>query len=113
MKNLHNAANRNSTAASVAVEELRTMRTRIDSLNATLNDLENKNAALSVSYDFLLLLKYHFLTLCTSIPYNKRSTSTYTNNCKTIGVLLSLKQLKRFSSAISGLIIIVYVRITS
>lgn len=47
MKNLHNAANRNSTAASVAVEELRTMRTRIDSLNATLNDLENKNAALS------------------------------------------------------------------
>lgn len=47
MKNLHNAANRNSTAATVAVEELRTMRTRIDSLNATLNDLENKNAALS------------------------------------------------------------------
>lgn len=49
MKNLHNAANRNSTAATVAVEELRTMRTRIDSLNATLNDLENKNAALNVS----------------------------------------------------------------
>lgn len=47
MKNLHNAANRNSTAATVAVEELRTMRTRIDSLNATLNELENKNAALS------------------------------------------------------------------
>ncbi|KAJ8735726.1 hypothetical protein PYW07_007346 [Mythimna separata] len=47
MKNLHSAANRNSTAATVAVEELRTMRTRIDSLNATLNDLENKNAALN------------------------------------------------------------------
>lgn len=53
MKNLHNAANRNSTAATVAVEELRTMRTRIDSLNATLNDLENKNAALSVSSDII------------------------------------------------------------
>lgn len=47
MKNLHSAANRNSNAATVAVEELRTMRTRIDSLNATLNELENKNAALS------------------------------------------------------------------
>ncbi|XP_063616506.1 lamin-C-like [Cydia splendana] len=47
MKNLHAAANRNSNAASVAVEELRTMRTRMDSLNSTLNDLENKNAALS------------------------------------------------------------------
>ncbi|XP_041975467.1 lamin Dm0-like [Aricia agestis] len=47
MKNLQSAANRNSSAATVAVEELRTMRTRIDSLNATLNDLENKNAALS------------------------------------------------------------------
>lgn len=49
MKNLQSAANRNSSAATVAVEELRTMRTRIESLNATLNDLENKNAALSVS----------------------------------------------------------------
>lgn len=49
MKNLHAAANRNSNAATVAVEELRTMRTRIDSLNTTLNELENKNAALSVS----------------------------------------------------------------
>ncbi|CAF4795428.1 unnamed protein product [Pieris macdunnoughi] len=47
MKNLQAAANRNSSAATVAVEELRTMRTRIDSLNNTLNDLENKNAALS------------------------------------------------------------------
>ncbi|XP_050666684.1 lamin-C-like [Leptidea sinapis] len=47
LKNLQSASNRNSNAASVAVEELRTMRTRIDSLNATLNDLENKNAALS------------------------------------------------------------------
>ncbi|GBP37453.1 Lamin-C [Eumeta japonica] len=47
LKNLQSAANRNSTAATVAVEELRTMRTRIDSLNAQLNDLENKNAALS------------------------------------------------------------------
>ncbi|CAH2050659.1 unnamed protein product, partial [Iphiclides podalirius] len=47
MKNLQAAANRNSNAATVAVEELRTMRTRIDSLNSTLNELENKNAALS------------------------------------------------------------------
>ncbi|XP_037968723.2 lamin Dm0 [Plutella xylostella] len=47
MKNLQSAATRNNSAATVAVEELRTMRTRIDSLNATLNDLENKNAALS------------------------------------------------------------------
>ncbi|XP_075974786.1 lamin Dm0-like [Anticarsia gemmatalis] len=47
LKNLQNASNRNSNAATVAVEELRTMRTRIDSLNSTLNELENKNAALS------------------------------------------------------------------
>ncbi|XP_050354737.1 lamin-C-like [Nymphalis io] len=47
MKNLQSAAHRNSSAATVAVEELRTMRTRIDSLNSTLNDLENKNASLS------------------------------------------------------------------
>ncbi|XP_013197189.1 lamin-C [Amyelois transitella] len=47
MKNLQGAASRNSQAATVAVEELRTMRTRIDSLNSQLNDLENKNAALS------------------------------------------------------------------
>lgn len=47
LKNLQAASTRNSSAASVAVEELRTMRTRIDSLNSTLNDLENKNAALS------------------------------------------------------------------
>lgn len=53
MKNLQSAASRNNSAASVAVEELRTMRTRIDSLNSTLNDLENKNAALSVSRHFI------------------------------------------------------------
>lgn len=47
MKTLQSAANRNNSAATVAVEELRTMRTRIDSLNATLNDLESKNAALN------------------------------------------------------------------
>nr|XP_032527350.1 lamin Dm0-like [Danaus plexippus plexippus] len=47
LKNLQSAATRNNTAATVAVDELRTMRTRIDSLNSTLNDLENKNAALS------------------------------------------------------------------
>ncbi|KAJ0182391.1 hypothetical protein K1T71_001760 [Dendrolimus kikuchii] len=47
LKNLQSAANRNSNAATVAVEELRTMRTRIDSLNSQLNELENKNAALS------------------------------------------------------------------
>ncbi|XP_052758999.1 lamin-C-like [Galleria mellonella] len=47
LKNLQGAASRNSQAATVAVEELRTMRTRIHSLNSTLNDLENKNAALS------------------------------------------------------------------
>ncbi|XP_014356572.2 lamin-C [Papilio machaon] len=47
LKNLQAAANRNSSAATVAVEELRTMRTRIDSLNSNLNELENKNAALS------------------------------------------------------------------
>ncbi|KAJ2948129.1 hypothetical protein O0L34_g9928 [Tuta absoluta] len=47
MKNLQAAANRNNTAATVAVEELRTMRSRIDTLNSTLNELENKNAALS------------------------------------------------------------------
>ncbi|XP_049874763.1 lamin-C-like isoform X2 [Pectinophora gossypiella] len=47
MKNLQAAANRNNTAATVAVEELRTMRTRIDTLNSQLNELENKNAALS------------------------------------------------------------------
>lgn len=49
MKNLHSAANRHNSAATVAVEELRTMRTRIDTLNTQLNDLENKNAALNVS----------------------------------------------------------------
>ncbi|KAL4716861.1 hypothetical protein ACJJTC_012672 [Scirpophaga incertulas] len=47
LKNLQSAANRNSSAATIAVEELRTMRTRIDGLNSQLNDLENKNAALS------------------------------------------------------------------
>ncbi|XP_053614866.1 lamin-C-like [Plodia interpunctella] len=47
LKNLQGAASRNSQAATVAVEELRTMRTRIDTLNSQLNDLENKNAALS------------------------------------------------------------------
>lgn len=44
----------------MAVEELRTMRTRIDSLNATLNDLENKNAALSVS----ILIFSPFIVIC-------------------------------------------------
>ncbi|XP_030025126.2 LOW QUALITY PROTEIN: lamin-C [Manduca sexta] len=47
LKNLQAASNRNSTAATVAVEELRTMRSRLDTLNSNLNELENKNAALS------------------------------------------------------------------
>lgn len=65
MKNIQAASNRNSNAATVAVEELRTMRSRIDSLNTTLNELENKNAALSVSKIILICVSVNnddFLT---------------------------------------------------
>jgi hypothetical protein len=74
MKNLQSAATRNNTAATVAVEELRTMRTRIDSLNSQLNELENKNAALSVSISlffshYLITFFYDYDALCVLIFY--------------------------------------------
>lgn len=69
MKNLQAAANRNSSAATVAVEELRTMRTRIDSLNANLNDLENKNAALNVSVSLSNKTLRRLSPLCVSTFY--------------------------------------------
>lgn len=47
IKNLQSAANRNSAAASSAIEELRATRTRIDGLNARISDLESTNASLN------------------------------------------------------------------
>lgn len=47
IKNLQNAANRNSGAASAAIEELRQTRTRIDSLSNRISELEGQNAALT------------------------------------------------------------------
>lgn len=50
MKNLTAAASRSHNSANTAAaEELRTMRLRHESLNSTLNDLQNENAALNVS----------------------------------------------------------------
>lgn len=47
IKGLQNAASRNSNSASAAIEELRTTRTRIDSLNSRIGELESTNAALN------------------------------------------------------------------
>ncbi|XP_013101353.2 lamin Dm0 [Stomoxys calcitrans] len=47
IKNLQAAANRNSGAASSAIDELRATRTRIDTLNSRINELESTNAALN------------------------------------------------------------------
>ncbi|XP_012289138.1 lamin Dm0 isoform X2 [Orussus abietinus] len=47
IKNLTSHAQRNSGAASLAVEELRQTRTRIDSLNQRINELEASNNALN------------------------------------------------------------------
>ncbi|XP_036328766.1 lamin Dm0-like [Rhagoletis pomonella] len=47
IKNLQSAANRNSSAASSAIEELRSTRTRIDALNSRIGELESTNNALT------------------------------------------------------------------
>jgi len=47
IKSLQSAANRNSGAASAALDELRSVRTRIDSLNTKINDLETQNAVMN------------------------------------------------------------------
>ncbi|XP_073826326.1 lamin [Musca autumnalis] len=47
IKSLQAAANRNSGAASSAIEELRSTRTRIDSLNSRISELESTNASLN------------------------------------------------------------------
>lgn len=47
IKNLQAAANRNSSAAGNAIEELRATRTRIDGLNSRINELESTNSALN------------------------------------------------------------------
>lgn len=47
IKNLQSAANRNSGAASAAIDELRQTRTRIDSLTSRISDLEAQNASLT------------------------------------------------------------------
>ena len=47
IKNLTSHAQRNSGAASVAVEELRQTRTRIDGLNQRISELESTNNALN------------------------------------------------------------------
>lgn len=49
IKNLQNAAQRNSSAASSAYEELRTTRTKIDTLGSRISELEAQNSALNVS----------------------------------------------------------------
>ncbi|CAD7094091.1 unnamed protein product [Hermetia illucens] len=47
IKNLQNAAQRNSSAASSAYEELRTTRTKIDTLGSRISELEAQNSALN------------------------------------------------------------------
>ena len=49
IKNLKAAANRASNASAHAIEEVRTMRTKIDALNGKIQDLEGINAGLNVS----------------------------------------------------------------
>lgn len=47
IKNLHTASNRQSGAATAALEELRQTRSKIDSLTSQVGDLENQNSTLS------------------------------------------------------------------
>ncbi|CAG9833262.1 unnamed protein product [Diabrotica balteata] len=47
IKNLQSANDRHQTSASGALDELRQVRTRIDSLNSRISDLENQNAGLA------------------------------------------------------------------
>lgn len=49
IKNLQAAANRAATASGHATEEVRVMRTKIDTLNGRLQDLEATNSGLNVS----------------------------------------------------------------
>ncbi|KAB0791226.1 hypothetical protein PPYR_03026 [Photinus pyralis] len=47
IKNLQSAANRNTGAAAAAIDELRQVRTRIDTLSGRVADLENQNSILT------------------------------------------------------------------
>ena len=44
IKNLGSQLSRNSNAAGIALDEMRTMTTRIDTLNAKISDLEGQNS---------------------------------------------------------------------
>lgn len=46
IKNLQSSASRNTSAAANALEELRSVRSRIDTLNHKIGDLETQNQAL-------------------------------------------------------------------
>jgi lamin B len=48
IKNLTNQAQRNSGAASIAVDELRQARSRLDAYNSKIGELESANASLLV-----------------------------------------------------------------
>jgi hypothetical protein len=50
IKNLTTQAQRNSGAASIAVDELRQARSRLDAYNSKIGELESANAALLVSF---------------------------------------------------------------
>lgn len=62
IKNLQAAANRANNASAHITEEVRIMRTKIDGLNAKIQDLENTNSGLNVSIF--------------NIPFNQKTTNT-------------------------------------
>jgi hypothetical protein len=64
IKNLTNQAQRNSGAASIAVDELRQARSRLDAYSSKIGEIESANAALLVC-------------VCQDVPY-------YLPECKTI-----------------------------
>ena len=56
IKNLANQAQRNSGAASIAVDELRQARSRLDAYSSKIGELESANAALLVCVYLIICL---------------------------------------------------------
>jgi hypothetical protein len=64
IKNLTNQAQRNSGAASIAVDELRQARSRLDAYGSKIGELESANASLLVFvYQDMLYINTHLICL--------------------------------------------------
>ncbi|KAK9746713.1 Lamin Tail Domain [Popillia japonica] len=95
IKNLQTAANRNSGAATAAIDELRQIRTRIDTLSSKITELEGQNGFLTNRCRELeKLLGTRIDTLSSKITELEGQNGFLTNRCRELEKLLENERLR-------------------